>query len=117
MSGPLQGLRVVELASIGPGPHVTMIPGDLGTEVVRVERRQAAAPNTSSAVGIWSAGSSRRVESQGLENACGRAKLVPRGGDLRGPIFIGKLLLPEPIWRSGCTVVQLLVGNQYSRFG
>ena len=38
MSGPLQGLRVVELAGIGPGPHAAMILGDLGADVVRVER-------------------------------------------------------------------------------
>ena len=38
MAGPLQGLRVVELAGIGPGPHAAMILGDLGADVVRVER-------------------------------------------------------------------------------
>lgn len=37
-AGPLQGLRVVELAGIGPGPHAAMILGDLGADVVRVER-------------------------------------------------------------------------------
>ena len=38
MAGPLQGLRVVELAGIGPGPHAAMVLGDLGADVVRVER-------------------------------------------------------------------------------
>lgn len=38
MTGPLQGLRVIELAGIGPGPHAAMILGDLGADVVRVER-------------------------------------------------------------------------------
>lgn len=38
MAGPLEGLRVIELAGIGPGPHAAMILGDLGAEVVRVER-------------------------------------------------------------------------------
>ena len=38
MTGPLKGLRVVELAGIGPGPHAAMILGDLGADVVRVER-------------------------------------------------------------------------------
>ncbi|HTY26576.1 MAG TPA: CoA transferase, partial [Mycobacterium sp.] len=38
MAGPLHGLRVVELAGIGPGPHAAMILGDLGADVVRVER-------------------------------------------------------------------------------
>ncbi|GAB7068818.1 CaiB/BaiF CoA-transferase family protein [Mycolicibacterium hodleri] len=31
-------MRVVELAGIGPGPHAAMILGDLGADVVRVER-------------------------------------------------------------------------------
>ena len=38
MAGPLSGLRVVELAGIGPGPHAAMILGDLGADVVRVDR-------------------------------------------------------------------------------
>lgn len=36
--GPLSGLRVVELAGIGPGPHAAMVLADLGADVVRVER-------------------------------------------------------------------------------
>src|SRR5260370_30831312 len=38
MAGPLYGLRVIELAGIGPGPHAAMLLGDLGADVVRVER-------------------------------------------------------------------------------
>ncbi|MGH3491611.1 MAG: CoA transferase, partial [Sciscionella sp.] len=38
MPGPLDGLRVVELAGIGPGPHAAMVLADLGADVVRVER-------------------------------------------------------------------------------
>ena len=37
-AGPLRGVRVVELASIGPGPHAAMTLADLGAEVIRVER-------------------------------------------------------------------------------
>jgi alpha-methylacyl-CoA racemase len=40
--GPLAGLRVLELAGIGPGPHACMLLADLGAEVIRVERRQSA---------------------------------------------------------------------------
>ena len=36
--GTLTGLRVVELAGMGPVPHAAMLLGDLGAEVVRVER-------------------------------------------------------------------------------
>ncbi|WP_406729122.1 CaiB/BaiF CoA-transferase family protein [Streptomyces sp. GD-15H] len=38
MPGPLAGLRVVELAGIGPGPHAAMLLADLGADVVRIER-------------------------------------------------------------------------------
>lgn len=43
--GPLHGVRVIELAGIGPGPYAAMLLGDLGAEVVRVERpgKQASA--------------------------------------------------------------------------
>ena len=36
--GPLHGLRVIELASIGPGPMCGMLLADLGADVVRVDR-------------------------------------------------------------------------------
>jgi alpha-methylacyl-CoA racemase len=38
VAGPLNGLRVVEFAGIGPGPHAAMILGDLGADVVRIDR-------------------------------------------------------------------------------
>lgn len=37
-TGPLAGLRVIELAGLGPAPHACMILGDLGADVVRIER-------------------------------------------------------------------------------
>ncbi|WP_164737272.1 CaiB/BaiF CoA-transferase family protein [Georgenia sp. SYP-B2076] len=43
VAGPLVGMRVVELAGIGPGPHAAMILGDLGADVVRIERPGTAA--------------------------------------------------------------------------
>ncbi|MEQ3550520.1 CaiB/BaiF CoA-transferase family protein [Pseudonocardia nematodicida] len=36
--GPLAGLKVVELAGLGPGPHAAMMLGDLGADVVRIDR-------------------------------------------------------------------------------
>lgn len=36
--GPLAGLRVLEFAGIGPGPHCAMLLSDLGAEVIRIER-------------------------------------------------------------------------------
>lgn len=41
--GPLAGLRVVELAGIGPSPHAAMLLADHGADVVRVVRPGAAA--------------------------------------------------------------------------
>ncbi len=37
-SGPIAGIRVVELAGIGPGPHAAVLLADLGADVVRVQR-------------------------------------------------------------------------------
>jgi len=42
--GPLAGVRVVELAGIGPGPFAAMLLADLGADVVRVERAGAVGP-------------------------------------------------------------------------
>ena len=38
-SGPLVGLKVVELAGIGPAPFAAMLLADLGAEILRVDRR------------------------------------------------------------------------------
>src|SRR5689334_17484576 len=37
-TGPLRGIKVVEIAGIGPGPHACTILADLGADVIRVER-------------------------------------------------------------------------------
>lgn len=36
--GPLAGIRVVEMAGIGPGPFAAMMLSDMGAEVIRVDR-------------------------------------------------------------------------------
>jgi len=38
MAGPLQGIRIIELAGIGPGPFAGMMLSDHGAEVIRVDR-------------------------------------------------------------------------------
>lgn len=38
MPGPLSGVRIVEMAGIGPGPFACMLLSDLGAEVIRVDR-------------------------------------------------------------------------------
>ncbi len=39
--GPLQGVTVIELAGIGPGPFAAMMLSDMGATVIRVERSAA----------------------------------------------------------------------------
>ena len=41
MAGPLHGVRILEIAGIGPGPFAAMMLADMGAEVVRVDRVQA----------------------------------------------------------------------------
>lgn len=38
MAGPLEGVRIIELAGIGPGPFCGMLLADLGAEVITVQR-------------------------------------------------------------------------------
>ncbi len=37
-TGPLSGLKVVELAGLAPGPFACMVLADLGADVIRVDR-------------------------------------------------------------------------------
>ena len=40
--GPLNGLKVIELAGIGPGPMAAMLLADMGATVLRVDRKEPA---------------------------------------------------------------------------
>ena len=48
MSGPLDGLKVLELAGIGPSPYACMLLADLGADVLRLERGAPDTPATTS---------------------------------------------------------------------
>lgn len=61
MSGPLSGLRVVEMGGIGPGPHAAMLLADLGADVVRVERPAGGLQALPSGVPDWLLRSRRSV--------------------------------------------------------
>ena len=39
--GPLKGLKIIEMAGIGPGPFCGMVLADLGAEIIRVDRASA----------------------------------------------------------------------------
>ena len=42
--GPLSGIRIIELAGIGPGPFCGMMLSDMGAEVIRVDRPAPGRP-------------------------------------------------------------------------
>ncbi len=48
--GPLAGIKVVELAGLGPAPFAAMVLADMGADVLRVERAEQVDP---SAHGSW----------------------------------------------------------------
>jgi alpha-methylacyl-CoA racemase len=39
--GPLDGIKIIELAGIGPGPFCAMMLADMGADVIRVDRAQS----------------------------------------------------------------------------
>ena len=44
--GPLQGIRAIEIAGIGPGPFCAMMLSDMGADVVRIDRKSVAGRGT-----------------------------------------------------------------------
>jgi len=42
--GPLQGIKVVEFAGIGPGPFAAMLLSDMGADVIRIDRKGGRVP-------------------------------------------------------------------------
>lgn len=46
-AGPLAGLKIIEMGSVGPVPHAAMLLADMGAEVVRVDRPAALPPGGS----------------------------------------------------------------------
>ncbi len=50
-TGPLTGIRILEFAAIGPGPFAAMLLGDMGADIVRVDRPGAPVPPVGDIVG------------------------------------------------------------------
>lgn len=75
MPGPLTGLRVVELAGIGPGPHAAMLLADLGADVVRVERPAGGLQVLASGVQDWLLRGRRSVAAN-LKDPAGRETVL-----------------------------------------
>ena len=86
-TGPLRGVRVVEIAGIGPGPHACMMLADLGADVIRLERPGG---------GLLSGRAARRADPRPPER--GARPQAPRRG--RGPC---STWWPAPTcWSRGC---------------
>jgi alpha-methylacyl-CoA racemase len=55
-SGPLSGLRVIELAAIGPSPFCGMVLSDMGADVVRVDRVESRERSDDAPPALWDRG-------------------------------------------------------------
>jgi len=51
--GPLDGVRLVELAGIGPGPYTCMLLADAGADIVRIDRATGSPPSSPLTGGHW----------------------------------------------------------------
>ena len=54
--GPLSGIRVIEVAGMGPGPFAGMVLSDFGAEVIRVDRADAVGGKRNPPVDVLSRG-------------------------------------------------------------
>jgi alpha-methylacyl-CoA racemase len=45
LMGPLNGVRIVEFAGLGPGPFAAMLFSDLGADVIRIDRKGGRSPH------------------------------------------------------------------------
>lgn len=70
--GPLHGLRVIELASIGPGPMCAMLLADLGADVVRIDRLEPSGLGVPTEPRFDVTARSRRSMAVDLKSAAGR---------------------------------------------
>ena len=71
VAGPLQGLRVVEISALGPAPFCGMVLADLGAEVVRVDRAEAATQGHDNSTRHDLMGRGKRSIAVDLKNAAG----------------------------------------------
>ena len=58
MSGPLDGVRIIELAGLGPAPFAGMMLADAGADIIRIDRAERATypPNTEPHVDLMNRG-------------------------------------------------------------
>ena len=70
--GPLHGLRILELASIGPGPMCAMLLADLGADVVRIDRIEPSGLGVAMEARFNVNGRNRRSVALDLKSPAGR---------------------------------------------
>ncbi|MBO4160310.1 CaiB/BaiF CoA transferase family protein [Micromonospora antibiotica] len=75
-TGPLAGVRVVELASLAPAPFGCMVLADLGADVVRVDRPGGPGPGRLAAPTTGPLQRGRRVTTLDLKTPAGVADLL-----------------------------------------
>jgi alpha-methylacyl-CoA racemase len=73
-TGPLQGVRVLELAGIGPGPYAGMMLADMGADVLRIDRPRPAGAGVAPVSDILGRG--RRSVAVDLKHPEGRAAVL-----------------------------------------
>jgi alpha-methylacyl-CoA racemase len=71
MTGPLKGLRLIEIVGIGPAPFAAMLLADLGAEVIRVDRATGRGPMSGSGGPFDFLGRNRRSIAVDLKHAAG----------------------------------------------
>ena len=71
MAGPMQGVRIVEMAGIGPGPFCGMVLADLGADIIRVDRPAAKPPSAHDVVARG-----RRMVDLDLKSDAGRTECL-----------------------------------------
>ena len=115
--GPLQGVRVVEFAGLGPGPFCGMLLADLGADVVRIDRRGARG----GLIGALGATSllDRGKRSIALDLKDDADLAVVRALAERADVLLARLAArsPEPGWARPFLAVGVLGGyTTYSTF-
>jgi alpha-methylacyl-CoA racemase len=69
----LEGIRIVELAGIGPAPFCAMLMADMGAEILRIERREPADAHTA----LAALNRGRRSVAVGLKKPAAAEALLP----------------------------------------
>ncbi len=80
MNGPLHGVRVIELAGLGPAPFCSMVLADLGAEVLRIDRPQADPPQEPR-TNAWDVLNRNRLGDRGRPPSPRRRRVRRRAGE------------------------------------